>query len=502
MRTALFCCSLLLFFVGFGFAEDDHEADEILLQLANGVSINTINARYNTETEDLLLLFGVTTYRVEVADSGLLDSTVAAMQKDSDILLVDFNYFGQSPEAVRRTIAIIDNSPTASEYHDQNALNRVKAPQAQTISTGLGVVVAVIDTGVDYTHPALASHILRDQSNKVIGYDFVDNDSDPIDSTNGIDDDADGQIDEGAGHGTHIAGIISLVAPGAKILPIRVLNSDGVGNAILVARGIDYAYQYAKANHVPMVINLSLGFPTDSFAVDDAVEEALSEGIPVIASAGNDNSSAPHYPAACVLKSGLKVVSVAATDPNAIKAGFSNYGKDWVDVTAPGMGIYSTFLNGQYAWWDGTSMSAPFVSGETALILSLMQVRSGATGSLTAVLDYLKRGVDYIYDVNSAYKKGKLLGSGNIDMFSALLQVQGADNLTVTKATYDPAKGKLLVMAASSKAPGCTLKVEGLGNMKYAGRAYKFKATLGSRPVSVDITSSDGGIVTAFVGTR
>ncbi len=83
MRTALFCCSLLLFFVGFGFAEDDHEAEEILLQLSNGVSINTINARYDTETEDLLQLFGVTTYRVEVADSGLLDSTVTAMRKDS-----------------------------------------------------------------------------------------------------------------------------------------------------------------------------------------------------------------------------------------------------------------------------------------------------------------------------------------------------------------------------------------------------------------------------------
>ncbi len=100
--------------------------------------------------------------------------------------------------------------------------------------------------------------------------------------------------------------------------------------------------------------------------------------------------------------------------PTTVKTGF--------DMTAPGVGIYSTFLNGQYAWWDGTSMSAPFVSGETALILSLMQVRSAGTGSLTAVLDYLKRGVDYIYDVNSAYKNGKLLGNGNIDVFSALLQ--------------------------------------------------------------------------------
>jgi subtilisin family serine protease len=501
VRTTLFLCSVLLFFATFGYT-DDHEATEILLQLANGVSIDTINARYNTETEDVLLLSGVTTYQVEVDDSGLLDSTVAAMQKDPDILLVDFNYFGQSPEAVRRTIAIIDSAPTISKYHDQDAFNRVKAPQAQTISTGLGVVVVVIDTGVDYDHPDLASHILRDQVNNVIGYDFVDNDSDPMDSLNGIDEDVDGQVDEGAGHGTHVAGIISLLAPGARILPIRVLNSDGIGTATLVAKGIDYAYQYAKTNHVPMVINLSLGFSTDSFAVDNAIQEALEEGIPVIASAGNDNSSAPHYPASAVFKGGLKVVSVASTDPNAIKAAFSNYGKGWVDLCAPGMGIYSTFLNGQYAWWDGTSMSAPFVSGETALILSLLELRSGETATLAAVLAYLASGVDYIYAVNSAYKKGKLLGNGNIDMYSAVLQVKGADTLTVKKATYDPAKGKLTVIVNSNKAPGAALKVEGFGDMKYGGKTYKFKTSLATRPPSVDITSTGGGIVTAYIGTK
>lgn len=499
MKIAALCCSLMLIFAALVFAED-HDADEIVVQLATGVSIDTINARYNTTTEEVLLNGAV--YEVEVSDSSLLDSTVAAMQKDPDILMVDFNYFGESPEAVRRTIAVIDASPTASKYHDQDAYNRVKAPQAQTISTGLGVVVAVIDTGVDYNHPDLASHILRDQSNNVVGYDFVDNDSDPMDAGNGLDDDLDGMMDEGTGHGTHVAGIISLVAPGARILPIRALNSDGYGTATILAKSIDYAYQYAKANHVPMVINLSLGLPTDSFVVDDAIQEALEEGIPVIASAGNDNSASPHYPAASAFKNGAKVVSVAATNQNAIKADFSNFGKGWIDLCAPGVGIYSTFPGGQYAWWDGTSMSTPFVSGEAALVLSLLQLQGGDHIKMSTILSYLFTGVDYIYEVNPALKKGKLLGNGNIDLYSVLLEVQGSDILKVKKATFDPAIGKLTVIASSNGIPAPKLTVEGFGPMVYDGSKYKFKTTLSSAPISITITSTSGGLTTAYLGTK
>ncbi|HSP06305.1 MAG TPA: S8 family serine peptidase, partial [Acidobacteriota bacterium] len=366
MKRILLLTALLSCFISLVFADDSHDSKEIMIQLKPGVSINTINARYGTTTEDVLLRG--TVYRVEVSEADKLDSTIAAMKKDPDILQVDFNYFGEAPEAFRRTLAVIDTSPTQSRYHDQDAYKRVRAQQAQTLSTGAGVVVAVIDTGVDYRHPALADHILRDSKNRVVGYDFVQNDRDPMDSTNGLDDDHDGLIDEGAGHGTHVSGIIRLVAPGAKIMPLRVLNSDGVGTSDAVARAIEYAVEYREETKVPMVINLSLGFPTQSFVVQDAIGEAAEEGIPVVASAGNDHS-APHYPAAY---SG--VISVTAIGPNGVKADFSNFGKGQIELSAPGIGIYSTFLKGGYAWWDGTSMSAPFVSAEAALAMSMMRV--------------------------------------------------------------------------------------------------------------------------------
>ncbi|HET6268067.1 MAG TPA: S8 family serine peptidase, partial [Acidobacteriota bacterium] len=289
-----------------------HDSNEILLKLAPGVLIETINARYNTETDDVIL--GGTVYKVEVQDDSTLDATVAAMEKDKDILQVEFNYFGETPEAVRRTIAVIDGTPSSTKYHDQDAFIRMKGPEAQTVSTGQNVVVAVIDTGVDYNHPDLTNHVVRDNQNQVVGYNFIDNNSDPMDSRNGIDDNGNGLIDEGAGHGTHIAGIIALVAPDAKILPLRVLNSDGVGTADLVAQAIDFAVNYAHHNHdVSMVINLSLVLTAESFALDESIQEALGDGIPVIASAGNDNSSAQHFPAAFNIPP-YEVVAVAATD--------------------------------------------------------------------------------------------------------------------------------------------------------------------------------------------
>lgn len=502
MMRSFIVVAMMLSLFSVVFADDDHEREDILVRLAAGVSVDAINARYGTRTEDVLLNGSV--YRLKVKDEDKLDATVAAMKRDPDILEVGLNYFAETPEAVRRTIAVIDRFPDLSKFHDQDAYNRIRAPQAHSIATGAGVIVAVIDTGVDYRHPELASHILRDSNNRIAGYDFVQNDRDPMDSTNGIDDDKDGITDEGAGHGTHVAGIIRLVAPSAKILPLRVLNSDGIGTADSVARAIDYAVEYQHESKNPLIINLSLGFPTPSFVVQDAIDEAIEEGIPVIASAGNDNSST-HYPAAFE-----HVISVTAVGPNGVKAVFANYGR--VDLSAPGIGIYSTYLKNQYAWWTGTSMSAPFVSGEAALVMSIQSIRKSDDDpgdddphdSGVNILPILKNGVDSIYEVNPRFAKGMQLGAGVIDVFGALAQMRGADHLTVQKAVYSKAGKVLTVIVRSSKAPAARLTIVDLGPMKYnpSTGAYEFNRKVNVPASSVSVSSSEGGILTAYIANR
>ena len=242
-----------------------------------------------------------------------------------------------------------DPTPAQTQYANEH----LDLPLARELSTGSGVVVAVLDTGVQLDHPALASHL-------VAGYDFVDGDTVPADEGNGLDDDGDELIDEAVGHGTHVAGIVLLVAPESQIMPLRVLNGDGMGNVFDVAQAIVYA-----TDHGAQVLNLSLGIGFPSGALLDAVNHALSAGVMVVAAAGNLDSTEPQYPAA-----DEGVIAVAALDEQQLKTSFSNYGS-WVDLAAPGESIYSALPIDGYGWWSGTSMATPFVSGQIALLHSL-----------------------------------------------------------------------------------------------------------------------------------
>lgn len=212
----------------------------------------------------------------------------------------------------------------------------------------------MIDTGVQLDHPALAARMLPN------GYDFVDDDSDPTDVPDGLDDDEDTLVDEALGHGTHVAGIVLLVAPDAQILPIRVLNADGVGDVYSVAMAIEYAV----ANGA-QVINLSLGTDLQTDLLHDVVQAASRAGVLVVAAAGNGTLDFPQYPAAdpCA-------VAVTAVDEASRLAPDAAFGS-WIRLAAPGEAIYSALIPGGYGWWSGTSMAAPFVSGQAALIRSL-----------------------------------------------------------------------------------------------------------------------------------
>jgi hypothetical protein len=258
--------------------------------------------------------------------------------------------------------------------------------------TGRGVVVAVVDTGVDYTHADLNDNIwvntreipgngIDDDGNGYVddvrGWDFVSGNNNPMD---------------GNGHGTHVAGTIAAenngtgttgVAYNARIMPVRVLGNDGSGSYSGVARGI----RYAAANGAD-VINLSLGGNYNS-EVESAIQYAASLGSIVVMAAGNASQSQPGYPARHATQWGL---AVGAVDSNRRIANFSNRAGSNSAlryVVAPGANIYSTLPNNRYGSLSGTSMATPHVAGVVALMLSAnpnlthTQVRDILTGSAT-----------------------------------------------------------------------------------------------------------------------
>ncbi|WP_370527042.1 S8 family peptidase [Thermoactinomyces sp. CICC 23799] len=239
-------------------------------------------------------------------------------------------------------------TPNDPRYSEQYAPQLVGAEEAWDVTQGSSnVTVAIVDTGVDYTHPDLQGKVVK-------GKDFVDNDDDPMDENM---------------HGTHCAGIaaaltnngvgIAGMAPKVKILAERVLDANGSGTLDSVAQGITHA-----ADQGADVISLSLGSPQGASTLEDAVNYAASKGAVVVAAAGNESTSAPSYPAYYE-----KAIAVAATDSNDRIASFSNYGS-WVDVAAPGVNILSTVPGGGYQTASGTSMATPLVAGQAALLAS------------------------------------------------------------------------------------------------------------------------------------
>jgi subtilisin family serine protease len=237
--------------------------------------------------------------------------------------------------------------------------------------------VAVIDTGVDPNHPALKGVLVG-------GYDFTRNvsggseDADvnisPDSSTAQaaevnqrtvavLDQRTVAVLDGGGysafGHGTMTAGIVHLVAPQAKIMPLKAFNANGSGYESDILRAIYYAVQNRA-----QVMSMSWDFPTSSNELATAVKYAQSKGVIAVASAGNDGKYAYVYPGALP-----GVINVASTSDNDVQSTFTNYGNPPVFMAAPGEGIMTLYPGGTYAAGWGTSFSTPFVAGTTALML-------------------------------------------------------------------------------------------------------------------------------------
>jgi subtilisin family serine protease len=294
----------------------------------------------------------------------------------------------------------------------------VNAEGAWEVTTGGDVTVAVLDTGIQYTHPDLDGNVWTNPGevvngqdddgdgyvDDVHGYDFVSDDGDPRDDS---------------GHGTHVAGIIGAegdnligtvgVNWNVKMMALKFLDSSGEGNTSDAAQAIDFAVASGAR-----VINASWGGPAFSQALYQSVRRAGDRGVTFVAAAGNDGAdidSKPEYPAAFDLSN---VISVAASDAADKLVDFSNYGRKSVDLAAPGDEIYSTvppdISATGYASFSGTSMATPFVSGAAALYLS--QFRASTAQQ---VRDAILRSVDV-----SAEFAGKTTSGGRLNVGRAV----------------------------------------------------------------------------------
>lgn len=361
-------------------------------------------------------------------------------------LLGGLNSVTTPPAALSEsTLVTYYNSKVWNGYVTQPAAQivRVATAQHQFNVAGTGIV-ADIDTGVDPNHPAFAGVLLQ-------GYDFTRNQSGaselndlsptdfpylpppcaPANCPPANVNQESAAILEGwaatildtnpnyaaFGHGTMVMGVIHLVAPKARLLPLKAFNSAGTGYLSDILRAIYYANQNG-AN----VINMSFDLMTSSTELSTALNQANNSGIICAASAGNDGREEVVYPAAIQ----TDVMGVASTSDQDTRSSFSNYGDKVVWVAAPGEGIVTTYPFSTYAAGWGTSFSAPFVSGGAALLLNL---KPGTNEPRAAA------------DVAHAVYVGPDMGSGRLDLVRALSAARGDFSISVAPSSVAVHRG-------------------------------------------------------------
>ena len=344
-----------------------HTSNEVLIKMDSKRRVIAVNAleALGIDVKSGEAIESLNTLIVDVEPSQL-SVVLNTLRNSTGIEFVEPNY-----------LVDMAGTPDDPGFSQQANLWSIQVPETwDALPSMTEVLVAVIDTGVDVMHPDLASSIWQNAGE--IGTDSSGADK----KSNGLDDDGNGYVDDwqgwnmvagdnnvsdNQGHGTHLAGIIAAgvnnttgiagIAPNARILPVKILDHNGVGTYAQAAEGIVYATDMGA-----QVINLGFGGTGSSDLLQNAVDYALAHNVLVIAAGGNSGNTTTYYPAGYP-----SVIAVSSVDDSAGWASFSSSGEH-ISLSAPGIGIYSTTPGDTYSTFSGTSMSSAQVSGVAALL--------------------------------------------------------------------------------------------------------------------------------------
>jgi thermitase len=366
-------------------------ADEVVVKFKDGVDFDREARNVGGRVYRHEAALGVHVLKVP---SGMVEKVVEALSRDPNVEYAEPNGIA--------TIFVDPNDPydNTTCYNTSKAgcvtqwgWAKIQAYQAWDITEGsASVKVAVIDTGIDTSHPDLPPVAMQRNT---------------INNTNNAEDDN--------GHGTHVAGTIGALTNNGvgvsglnwnvSLMAIKALDRTGSGSYTAIANAIRWA-----ADNGAKVINMSLGGSTGSTTLKNAVDYAWNKGVVLACAAGNSGTSAKSYPAAYT-----NCIAVAATDQNDAKASFSQYGSSWVDVAAPGVTILSTmpnssvYLNTQYGYLqnydalNGTSMATPHVAGLAGLVWA-----TGKCTTATCVRSRIESNADAISGTGTYWSKGRI----------------------------------------------------------------------------------------------
>ena len=419
---------------------------EVLVRFKPGVSLDKVHsiayANHDSLSDRIEAVRGLTVIDdLDNADAKAVAEQYSAMTEFVEYAEPNFEIKLDDPRSPARASDTLqreslDEMPNDPMFGDQWALNNsgadggkeradIDALEAWKSTIGSEeVVVAVLDSGVDFNHEDLKNNMWTRPANLAAYNDAELGEINDLNGYNGTDAIKDPMDDNG--HGTHCAGIIGAegnngigvtgINQKVQIMPLKFLGRGGFGSANDAIEAINYAID-RKMNGVNVrVISASWGSTSKSKALEDTIKAAAEAGILFVAAAGNDgsdNDRRPHYPSNY---DSPNVISVAAVDRNDQLASFSNYGAKTVHVAAPGKDILSTWLNGQYREASGTSMATPYVSGVAALIIasdpqiSMKNLRARLLGSADS-LDQLKGRVETGSRICAANALGNIVKS-------------------------------------------------------------------------------------------